>query len=136
MSLPHWMEDSPDANVLAALHALCWADGDLDASETTFISHLVDSMGLEPSAEELSAWLSTAPDEGAADRVTEEFEQHALLFEAMLLAHSDGHFGKSERAMVTQWATKWGIPQDELDKMLGEVKAQKASADLLSHTDY
>jgi uncharacterized tellurite resistance protein B-like protein len=130
MSLPSWLLSTRHADVLESLRQLAWSDGVLSDSERVMIVKLVNRLGINPTNEELAAWLASATSPGThAAMVQGSFERRYLISQAIRISYEDGEYSEVEERLILDWAAGWGIDKAEVHQIEEEILAEKANAD-------
>ncbi len=113
-----------DLRILKSLVAVAWADGRFAKSESHVLDGLLDAFGATGAeATELREWAkrSRSLDDVPVDELTRE-DREVLLGNAAVMSGADGKRSAEEDKVLEQLATKLGLTDGEVEKILEGAK--------------
>lgn len=113
-----------DLRILKSLVAVAWADGRFAKSESNVLEGLLNAFGAsDAESAELREWAkrSRSLDDVPVDELTKE-DREVLLGNAAVMSGADGKRTKEEDKVLELLATKLGLTDSEVEKILESAK--------------
>ncbi len=119
-----------DKNIVRALCAVAWADGQMEGSEGTVVEGLLAGFDASDDEEaEIVAWARTPRTLDDLDLAgLSRDDKELLLGNAALLTHADGEVSESERAILARLSGLLGFGDAEAREIVESVRGGARSA--------